>query len=415
MATVLERDEDVVTVDITPEGDETPQLSFNELLDVLDSEGLEEEDLLTIENVQERFTGFAMRITAGRQSQQWPDTLKQAAIDAVTGGGDAKSVSMSDKLFDKHIPCVKKMNAALSEANRIKGDRHFTIPHPATGMRRVRVGRLDQLQDRLVECEAAIRTAAEAMNASRDVLKATMLEHLADRYQERVYDVDFTLMYRIEYTFPSLQVPPALRQFQDLYAREVKRIQKEAAETVLLQKQMMAEAAFDAIDKLVERLESRRRLDRKHEVISIEEIDGKCLVTYRDAAVKEGSKPQVQATLTKEEVAARISDDNRRKGFQDTTAAKLFDELAYFDDQVQAIGLGHGQMKEVFDRLRSIVSGFDRETLPSTLKKSAATRDAMRNKLGTLGDAILQMSVVKSRRDIIRGDAKSQKFNPAKT
>ena len=413
MATVTEKRERQMLPGLQDDED-LQRIDFAELAEMVDEEGLQESDLVAIDDVIKQYVGFTINVERGPQTRKWPDHLKAMAVEAA-GGGDTGSVAMSDKLFSKEIECVKNMNEALAAVNRLKNDREYTLPHPRTGLRRVRVGMLPALEEALEEATRKVRAAAEVMNLEREAIKTVMKAKLGARYDASIYDVDFTQLYVVSYSFPPLGVPEALRRFSTLYEREAKRVQKEAAETIVLHKRMIAETTFEVIDHLIERLESRRVLDGKSEVLQVEKTeDGRYCVTYRDATSKASPKPVRTAILEPAEFDTRVTEDTRRKAFKDATAKKIFEELEYFHRQLDQLGIGGTDLEPVFERLRKAVSGYDRETLPVALKSSAALREGLSEELKKVGDAILDLSVVAGKRDILRRRAKSAVFNPEK-
>lgn len=390
--------------------EELAQRTLFELEDP-DLEGLEKADLAALQRVQDKFLGFTCRKRMAPQTSQWPEDLKETALAAV-GGGDADSASMSDRLFDRRIPCVKRMNEALASVERIKQDRYYTLPHPEPGVRLVKKGKEELLRDKIEQAKLEIHAAAQEMNENREQIKEVMKKRLKGRYKTHanIYEVDFTKLYTVEFAFRNMHVDSYLAHNQQLYEQELVRAKREAAKVVLLEKQHMAEILFEVIDHLCERLEARQLLDRTHEVTEVHKKKGKYLVEY----ISEGSNTKSSVELSADDYKRRVTEDCRNKSFNTTTAQKIFDEITYAEYQLNETGIGAGELEGAFKKLKQLIRGQDRETFPEALRKSDAYREEVKNRLSKMGDHLLKLSTFKSRRDIVRGRAKSRSLNPEK-
>ena len=382
---------------------------FSEAIEEIELEGLSEAEQRTLttagQSVLDNYIGFHMKVSCGPKTKQWPKALKEAAIKAA-GGGDSDSTNISDKLFDKSIDAVAELNAAASAASALKNDRYYTLPHPRSGLRRVRLGRIDELKEKIEQARVRLRAAGEKMNSERQSIKDTMKEKLKARYDESVYDVDFTEWMAISTSFPAIEPPEALKQFQSIYEGEVRRVQAEAQQTIAILNRQLAEEFYDAIDHLVERLEQRKVLDKKHTVKHVEDNDEGRLVVY----LVKGKEKSVQLDL--KAFQRRVTDDKRKKTFTDATATKIFDTIDEFERVMAGTGFALGEVQECLTRLKGVVRAESRKTLPNTLRQSQGSRDAIREQLSSVAEQLLELSVVKSRRQILRKRSKSATFNP---
>lgn len=409
---------DATTMDSTPENQfpeeqlGVDEFTLSELLDELDDEGLTEADLEAVDDIVAQYVGFNITVKRGPQSKGWPEDLKQAAIEAV-GGGDTGSASMSDRLWPKGVAAIKEMGSALSALGRLKTDLYYTLPHPRTGLRRVRIGKLDDFKLRLDAAKAKIRECAEAMNDARGEIKAKAKKMLKDRYDDSFYNLDFTALYYVDVSWTDLGVPPALKQFADLRRAEAKRVKVESAKTIVMFKRVIAKRLQEMVDAAAERLEGRRLLDKKHEVEFIEKAPGdQVVVVYRDANVSKGSKPTKRATMTVEQMEKRVTDDDRRKHWQDSTMKRLIEETAELKAQMDQLGVGGEDLTPIFTQLQRMLRGQDADTINPQLKQSAGFREGLASGLVRVNNALLDLAVVKSERDIIRGRSTSRKINP---
>lgn len=391
------------------------RMSLAELLEELEDEGLTEADLRAIPNLIANYVGFTVKVSRGPQSKQWPDHLKRAAIEAA-GGGDADNAAMSDNLMPKTVPCVKAMNAALSNLNRLKNDIRYTKPHPRSGLRRVNLGRLEEFRQKLAACKAEIAECAERMNNERDSIKRAAEKMLGARYEESYYDQDFTVLCTVQEDFPDLGVPPALRQFQDLMEQQQRKVQVQAAASVVTHKRILAEMLTGMLDAAVERLESRRVLDGRHEVLSADKSsDGRSVaVTYRDSSQKAGRKPERVETMSLAEFDRRVTLDARRKHWHDETMRRLLSEKEIIERDCNELGLGGKDLAPIFERWDKVLRGQTEETISANLKDNEGMRETLATNLGRLGDALIGMSVFNGQRDVIRSRCKSKTLNPGK-
>ncbi len=378
-----------------------------------------QEDLAALEQVATGFIGFRCRKKMAPQSSQWDDDMKAAALEAI-GGGETDSVSMTDKLFPavvaKEVPAVRAMSEAQSAVNRLCTDRYYTLPHPEPGVRLVKKGKDEMLREKITAATTAVATAAQQMNDSREHIKTVMRKEFSGRFKkhEKVYDLDFTLLFRVDFKFVNLEVPSYLQHSEKLYAEALATAKSEAKEVIQLETEAMAKTLFDVIDHLVERLESRRMLDQTHEIVDVEVHGDQHIVTYVTKGAKMTRANELVMELTAEQFEERVADSNKRKTFTNVTAKKIFDEMEYAEHQLGQTGIGGGELAAVFTRLKKTVGGQDKDTFASSLRRSEAYREGMVNNLSRIGNAVLGLSVIKGKRDLIRSKASSRKLNPEK-
>jgi hypothetical protein len=357
------------------------------------------------QSVLDNYIGFHMRVSCGPKTKQWPQELKEAAIKAA-GGGDSDSTNISDKLFDKSIDAVSELNAAVSAAGALKNDRYYTLPHPRSGLRRVLLGRIDELKEKIEQARVRLQAAGEKMNEERETIKSTMKEKLKARYDEKVYDVDFTQWMQITTTFPAIEPPEALKQFQGIYETEVRRVHAEAQQTIAILNRQLAEEFYAAIEHLVERLEQRKILDKKHTVKSVEKAGEVYTVVY----LQKGKEKTID--LDETALKRRVKDDKRKKTFTDATATRIFDTIDEFERVMSGTGFAMDELQACLTKLKGVVRAESRKTLPNTLRQSEGSREAMRTQLASVGEQLLDLAVVKGRRQILRNRSKSATFNP---
>jgi hypothetical protein len=369
------------------------------------------EDRDAIEIVRQQFMGFRCSKKMAPQSKSWSPELKQQALQAI-GGGDTDSVAMSDKLFSKDVECVKAMNEALAAVDYIKTDRKYTLPHPQPGVRLVRKGQEAELREKIRAAASDITGAAVQMNAERRIIQSAMRAKLGARYPQyaAVYEMDFTKLYVVTFQFVNTEVPSYLKHNDELYKEAMQHALLEAREVVEITKQEMVKNVIDAVDHMVERLESRRLLDGAHEVLDVRKKGKIYSVTFRQK-VDGKLQPEETVELQQREFEVRVAEDTRRKIFTDATAGKLFDELEHIEMQMTQNRIGTPEMRATFDKLRKVIRGYDRNTLPASLRASGELRQEMVTNLGRVGESLLKLQVVKGSRDIVRHRAKSRTLN----
>ncbi len=370
-----------------------------------------------IEKVRGTFQGVRVKVGKAPQSAKWASDASQAALDAV-GGADEDSVTISSKLLDPKIESIAAVNAVCRRIEELKTDRRYTLPHIRPGIRLIKLGNnldiMEQLFGELAKCKTELAVAAEAMFYDMPNIREHMKVKLKGAYQSSNYQFDPRTRYHLSWQPEDVYVPSYLRHNATLQEAAEKQIQTELRETMAHTEAQLAQGVFEMMDHLLSRLEGRRLLDRRHEIMDVEKKDGNFHVKYRDSSVKSGAKPTLTVVLDEDDWEARVSDDNRRKGFNDSTATRLFDEIEYFNTELKEIGLARGEMGGAFDRLKKLLQSSDRKTLPLLLKESANYREKFSDSLGKIGEKFLDLSVLKGKRDIVRSKAKSARFNDDK-
>lgn len=367
-----------------------------------------------IETIRGKFVAVRIKIGRAPQTAKWGDAATQAALDAVDGASE-DTVSLSSRLLDPKIESVHAVNEVCARINALKMDRAYTLPYVRPGVRLVRMGNenldnLKRMTEKLQGLSNDLEAAAVVMHEDMEKIREYMKGKLKGLYQAANYDFDPRLRYNLSWIFEDVDVPSYLKHNAELQAQAEKDVQQEMREAVFQAEQQMAEGIFFIVDHLIERLETRRLLDKKHEVYDVQERGDVRIVTFRR---KNASKKET-AEMSLEDFNTRVRDDERRKAWNNYTAEKLFDEVAFAEKQAEDIGLGKGEMAAAFQRLKEMLGGKTRKDLVKGLKENGDMRDHFRDRLEGLGDQLLDMTVVKGRRDVIRGRSTSMKFNPEK-
>lgn len=367
-----------------------------------------------IEKIRGQFVGMRIKVGKAPQTAKWDEASKRAALSAVDNAAE-DSVTMSSRLLDPKIESVGKVNDVLAKINDVKMDRRFTLPFTQPGIRLVRMGGADldnlkRLEERLTALKHELSSAAEFMYYDMDNIRDHMRAKLKKLYDPKNYDFDPRLRYVVSWQFVDVEVPSYLRHNAELLKKAENDLKAEMREAVLLAEQQLAENMFFVIDNLVERLENRRVVDEKHEVLSVVDRGEVRIVEFRN---KDKKNVEI-AEMSEDEFNERVTDDSRRKIWKDYTASKIFDELEHAERQLVDIGLGRGEMEKVFSRLKGTVQHQTRKNLVKDLKENSDYREHFRKRLESIGESMLDLTVVQGRRDIVRKRSRSKKFNPEK-
>lgn len=368
-----------------------------------------------IEAVRGKYVGVRIRIGKAPQTAKWAADATQAALAAVDGA-DEDAVSLSSRLLDPKIESVGAVNDVLARVNALKMDRRFTLPFTRPGVRLVKTGgedldNLKRLTDRLTQLKQELAAAAEAMYEDMPAIRRTMEHKLKRLYDPSNYDFDPRLRYTLQWNFEDVDVPSYLQHNAELHRQAEREIQQQMRESIFAAEQQMAEGLYFLVDHLAERLESRRLLDRKYEVLEVEKAGDTRVVTYR----RPQSDKKEMEEMSAAEFERRVTDDERRKSWKNNTATRLFDEIEYAEEQIKETGIGKGQIEDAFGKLKSLLKGHSPKSLVSDLKENGDYREAFRNRLETLGNQMLDMTVVQGRRKIIRKRSRSKKLGLNKT
>ena len=148
-------------------------------------------------------------------------------------------------------------------------------------------------------------------------------------------------------------------------------------------------------------------------MISVEEEGDTYLVVYCPNGQDKRKENYTTATIeSKEEFERRVTTSAKRKSFTKATTGKIFDEIAYIEHQLAETGIGAGEFQSVFERLKTTVQGQNKASFDRGVRQSDATREATVERMGQLGEAILNLSVMKGKRNLVRGKSRSRRLNP---
>lgn len=293
---------------------------------------------------QLRTTMAAMRI-----SYTWFGTRKslsreQKAQAADTFHAEGKYLSAGKKLIDTGDPSFRAVTAVRTQVNSFfKGT---SLPYPESGIRLVPQGTLDEINVRMLQFQAQLAEAVEALDARFDELKYEARNRLGDLFNESDYPTTLRGLFEIGWDFPSVEPPEYLRRLNpQLYQEECDRVKSRFDEAVQL-----AEIAFtEELNRMVEHLAERLT----------GAADGTPKV-FRDSAI---------------------------------------DNLTEFFERFKRLNIGSNEeLEQVVERARQVIDG----VAPQTLRDNDTLRQRISGQLAAVQSSLDGMMVDRPRRNILR-------------
>lgn len=361
-----------------------------------------------IRKIRDKFEGIVISVSKGPQSKQLTHAQKASAVKDVGASTDA--ITMGKRLFDKRVirrvEELRRVNEIFGEIDQMKTDKAYTLPHPDPGVRLVRKGDngLDRMAGFVSKFESLQARLAAATLKLRDVwdkVKEVASQELGGYYDEEDYAFDPHATMTATYKFVEVGVPSYLRHNTKLYEREEARVRAEMEMVKNMKEAEMAEAMFEIVDRIVERLENRQLLDDTHEVLEVIEDKDTVTVRYQPSGTSaKSSRKEVE--MTKDEFKHRVKADRKPKTFRDASVAQLFEGLEHAQEMFDELALGDGRMAEAFDKLRGVIKGQDASSLAGALRGSESYRESIRERLAKISEHMIDNIIDKPRRVVMR-------------
>ena len=303
--------------------------------------------------VQAQYTGFRVRISGLPQSRKV--SSEQRAAAASQFGADPDSVSMSSRLWDANEPAVKKIRSVLAKVSRLFHDRRYTLPTTEAGVRLLRRDRISDYESQMTDFLEELRDALEEFDREMPAIVERERGRRGELFDETSYAFNPLLTCKLSWGFPVTDPNENLQAINDeIYAREVRRIQEELRETVKMAEAQIAEDLYESVAGLAEKL------------------------------------------------AEMNAESDTKKVLQTRTLSKLFDGLENLQQQVSATGLGDTtELQRIGSEMQALLANHTDSSLRSRLANSRSRREDMQEKCAQLADKILKTAVPKTRRQVI--------------
>jgi len=310
-------------------------------------------------------THVGFRVRRGRLAYQRRLTDAQKDKAAQQFNAEARSLSMSKKLFDAKEPAVKRVRAAQTAITAVFENPEYTLPCPTEyATRLVKRGQVDFVDREMTRLQSELAKAAAGLAAELEDIRKRQEWRLGDLYNSRDYAFDPEEACYVSWDFPSIHlVDDTLQNVSPrAYEQQLQRVRETYEQSCQAKQEEMALALYEMLDHLVFALEGAR-------------------------------------------------DNGKPKIFKDTTVTRVFEALDHADYQLHENGIGRGPLKAVFDQLRQTVRG-RRESLSQQLRDDTGEfRDRVRQQLVGVGRALENLAEIRPRRAVLRKRAISAAFS----
>lgn len=288
-------------------------------------------------------------MAAARLSFTWLGVRKSLTADqkhqaADTFGAEAKYLSAGKKLLDTSHPAYKAVTAIRGRA--VAYWKGVSLPFPEPGVRLIRQDSIDDFDRQIVAFRDELNEAVAELDHHYDALRSAAQDRLGVLFNAGDYPLSLIGTFAIEHDFPSVEVPPYLRELNpSLFEQECNRVRSRFDEAVRL-----AETAFtEELAKLVDHLAER--------------ITGEA--------------------------------DGRPKVFRDS----VVENLQGFFERFRSLNIqSNEQLDELVDRAQRVVRGVE----PQQLRDSGELRQQLATQLSSVKSSLDQMLVERPRRNILR-------------
>lgn len=320
-------------------------------------DGASPEELRLIEAAEKirlRYKGIRVRVSGMPQSRKVSDAQKARMAEEF--GSDKKFVSASTLLWDADEPLVKDVRSVIASINRAWHDRSKTMPTTTDGLRKIKKECVGEIHRELTRLKAELERKCEALEAGLPGIISRLREGKKQLFNPRDYEGFVpTRDIKVSWQFPVVAEDQELAELDDeVYQHELRRIRSEGAAAVKKFEHQLAEQLVEMLDAIVERLEGE-------------------------------------------------TSNGKRKIFRDDTVLKVFDELEFFNKQLQELGVGGEAMEQAMKRIGMVVGGQSRETLPDSLRKGTGDyREHVKEKFTKIAQAVADKAVAPERRKVLR-------------
>ncbi|MCD0462493.1 hypothetical protein [Roseiconus lacunae] len=307
------------------------------------------EDMPTPAGIQEHSEHLKSQMAAMKLTFHWLGTRKALSTEQIMRAADIfdaerKFVSAGKKLFDTSNPAFRRVTAVKSSATNFY--KSVSLPFPEPGLRLIRQDEVEKIDDRMREHREELDDAVSALENQFDDLTAEARDRLGDLFDPADYPNSLNDIFRIEWSFPTVEAPDYLRRLNpELYEQECHRVRSQFEEAVRLAEQAFIEEFGKLIDHLQDRLSGAE--------------DGKVKI-FRDSAVTN------------------------------------FDD---FFQRFTSLNIGsNSELDTLVDRARKVVSGVQ----PQSLRTQDDLRGQIHDQLTSIQASLDGLMVDRPRRNIIR-------------
>ncbi|HEY1065798.1 MAG TPA: hypothetical protein VGE52_06805 [Pirellulales bacterium] len=295
--------------------------------------------------VRLRTTTAAMRLSFTWFGVRKALSAEQKACAADAFGAEGDFVSAGKKLIDTRDPAFRAVGAVRRRTGSYF--RGVSLPFPEPGVRLIRRGDLEEIDDRMRAFRIELSDAVVELNESFESLRSAARRRLGRLYNPDDYPASLLGLFDLAWDFPSIEPPPYLQQLSpDLYRQETVRVQARFDEAVRLAEQAFVEELSKLTSHLAERLSGE--------------------------------------------------DDCKPKVFRDSAVENL---TAFFESFRRLNIRSNAQLDDLVERAQRIVRG----VAPQELRADASLRQEVGSQLAGVQAALDDLLVDRPRRRILRG------------
>jgi hypothetical protein len=255
--------------------------------------------------------------TATRVSFKWlgltckmEDTQKEEM--AATVEAEADSISVSKRLYNNKLACIKK-------AQKVKGKikeywERVTLPYVDPGVRLLKRASLTEFNEQMTKLQEELSEAAQEVQAAREEILNDARKRLQKAFNEANYPQDLSTLFGVEWSFPSIEPPNYLAQMAPhVYEQEKQRAAAKLEEAIALAEQAFLQEFKGIVSHLHECLaptaDGKRKIFRDSAVNNFQEF------FQRFKALSVGSSQELEGLVSQAtELMQGVKADELRKG-----------------------------------------------------------------------------------------------------
>lgn len=303
------------------------------------------------DRVRLQYKGVRVTVTGIPSRRGVSETQKSRAAGLFQA--DSGSVSMSSLLWDAGEPAVKALRAVTGAIQRTFHDRSMTLPTAHPGLRMLKRNCLTIFNDQMQLHSSELAARAEALYHELPAIIERERERRGELFNLADYDFDPREHCKVVWAFPSVVEDQELAQIDDeIYQAELRRVRRDMVEVVRQAESQMAEHLHEMLQHISERMQN--------------------------------------------------DEEGQPRKFQNNTVAKLFDELDLMSERLKQTGIGGEGLQDAARRLKNLLDGQNRETLPEALRSAAGYRQEFQQQCLQIADKLLEDSIPPRRRVILR-------------